>query len=173
MFTLLFFPPGPTARTIRGERPVKTRHPQSANSTDVIKGSQMITHHNHTTTSPVSSHFYNPNGRQKNLQICLTLEFSSMAVPLISASRLSPLRRQAENRLGPHWMRDHEDPVTLFNPNNPIAKGVFTFHERKSAGHRLDLDRLRRKPARAARTSGHASRVGLLQIIQPARERRL
>lgn len=64
-----------TARTRRGERPVKMRHPQSGNSTDVMKGFLVKTQLNNTTTSPASPKFCNTNRHENPLQNCWTVEF--------------------------------------------------------------------------------------------------
>jgi hypothetical protein len=153
-----------TARTQRGERPVKMRHPQSWRSTDVMEGFLVKTQLNNTTTSFVPSNFCNTNRRQNANQKCWTVEFWLSMVPrFLSIFWISPLRREGEPRAGSHRMRDHEDSVPLFNSHNRIVKGVS--HERTSAGHRLDPGRHRRKPARADRTSSRPGYIGLHQII--------
>jgi hypothetical protein len=153
-----------TARTRRGERPVKMRHPRSCTSADVMEGFRMVTHHNNTTTSFTSQNFSNANRHQNANQKCWTVEFRLSMVPrFLSNFWISPLRREVHPRAGSHRMRDHEGSVPLFNPHNRIVKGVL--YERTSAGHRFGPGRHRRKPARADRTSSHPGYIGLHQII--------
>ena len=162
MIPLFFSPPGSTARTRRGERPVKTRHPQSRRSTDVMKGSRTDTHSNNTTTSFISTIFQHTNRHQNASQKRWTVEFAWMTATLFFALGTSPLRRGVEPRSRTLRMRDHEDSLPLFNPHIRIEKGVL--HGRKSAGHRLDPGRYRRKPARADLASSPGSRAGLRQM---------
>ena len=169
MFGITLFLNCMPARTRRGERPVKMRHPQSSSSTDVMEGSSVQTQPNNTTTSSVTPNFFNPNRHQNTIQKCRTVEWwLGFAILYVSSSRIFPLRREGENRAGHHRMRDHEGSVSLFNFHNRIEKGVL--HERTSAGRRFDLGRPRRKPARADRTSSHPGAYSLGQMIAPVTE---
>ena len=69
MFGTTLFPNCMTVRTLRGERPVKMRHPQSSSSTDVMEGFLTPTKLNNTT----SLIFCNTYGRQNNHQNTLTI----------------------------------------------------------------------------------------------------
>ena len=69
MFGTTLFPNCTTVRTLRGEMPVKMRHPQSCNSTDVMEGFLAPTKLNNTT----SLIFCNTYGRQNNHQNILTV----------------------------------------------------------------------------------------------------
>ena len=69
MFGTTLFPNCMPVRTLRGERPVKIRHPQSCNSTDVMEGFLAPTKLNNTT----SLIFCNTYGRQNNHQNILTV----------------------------------------------------------------------------------------------------
>ena len=69
MFDTTIFPNCMPARTHRGERPDKKRHPQSSSSTDVLGGFLIPTKLNNTT----SLIFCNTYGRQNNHQNILTV----------------------------------------------------------------------------------------------------
>ena len=68
MFGTTLFPNCMPARTHRGERPDKKRHPQSSSSTDVKKG--FVCTQSNNTTSLI---FCNTYGRQNNHQNILTV----------------------------------------------------------------------------------------------------
>jgi len=111
------FPKCKPARTRRGERPDKMRHPQSGNSTDVKESLvDTISYFNNTTI--VS--FFNPYRHQKISLIFSTLElllgsFCSNCQHFFLGESPPPAR--GRNRAGPTGMRDHGCRVQLFNPS--------------------------------------------------------
>ena len=72
MFDTTFFPNCMPARTHRGERPDKKRHPQSSSSTDVKKGF-VCTQSNNTTSLIFCNTYGRLNNHQNNLTINLLL----------------------------------------------------------------------------------------------------
>ena len=78
MFGTTLFPNCMPVRTLRGERPVKMRHPQSCNSTDVMEGFLAPTKLNNTT----SLIFCNTYGRQNNHRNILTINLLLVVIRL-------------------------------------------------------------------------------------------
>ena len=72
MFGTMIFPNCMPARTHRGERPDKKRHPQSYSSTDVKKGF-VCTQSNNTTSLIFCNTYGRLNNHQNNLTINLLL----------------------------------------------------------------------------------------------------
>ena len=70
MFDTIVFPIGITARTRRGEKPDKKRHPRRCNSADVIRGLTIFTQFHNTTTSVIC----NTKRREKVQPIILTVK---------------------------------------------------------------------------------------------------
>src|SRR5271157_4259996 len=101
-----------SARTNRGERPDKMRHPQSGNSTDVMEG-LVDTIHIHNTTSALNC---NTNRHQININFMLTVKLlwewlGAVLFPfyfIYSTSR----GRRGEIRAGTHRMCDHGRPLS-------------------------------------------------------------
>ena len=73
MFGTTLFPNRTPVRTFRGERPVKMRHPQSSNSTDVLGGFLIPTKLNNTTSLIFCNTYGRQNNHQNNLAINLLL----------------------------------------------------------------------------------------------------
>lgn len=67
------FPTCAPARTHRGERPDKMRHPRSGRSADVMEGSLLATQSNDTTTAVIR----NPNRRRQIATATRTVEWAS------------------------------------------------------------------------------------------------
>jgi len=125
-------PSSNTARTCRGERPDKKRHPQSWNSTDVMEGPLMDTQPNNTTVNSI----FNTYRHQIILDHALKVE-SGLCMRQFNYpnSQVPPTRRE-EIRAGSHRMRDHGCTMPPFNR---IVKGAI--HERESTGNHVGADR--------------------------------
>ena len=102
-----------SARTHRGERPDKMRHPQSCNSTDVMEGFEMPTNQFDDTTSALNC---KPYRHQINANFTSTVKLLSewLVVDLFAfyISYLVSLCRRGEIRAGTHRMCDHGRPLS-------------------------------------------------------------
>jgi|GEM_PF-3959173 len=102
-----------SARTNRGERPDKMRHPQSGHSTDVMEGFDMPTNHIHNTTSALNC---NTNRHPININFMLTVKLlwewlGAVLFPFYFVYPNSRDRR-GEIRAGTHRMCDHGRPLS-------------------------------------------------------------
>jgi hypothetical protein len=96
------FPNCLSVRTHRGERPDKMRHPQSANSTDVMEGSLMATQPNNTTSIEICNTLCSTKRHQIKAQNALAVKLVWLSiVRLILPFASSPSAGAREIAPGP------------------------------------------------------------------------